>query len=46
MTSKRDFFRGRRLRNSAALRELVRETTLHPQDLVQPYFVVEHDDPD
>ncbi len=27
------------------MRALVRETELRPQDLVQPYFVVEHDDP-
>ncbi len=40
-----DFYRGRRLRRSVGLRELVRETELRPQDLVQPYFVVEHDDP-
>ena len=37
------FFRGRRLRGSAGLREMVRETRLGPQDLVQPYFVVEDD---
>jgi porphobilinogen synthase len=41
-----EFFRGRRLRRTPALREMVRETELRPQDLVQPYFVVEHDDPD
>ncbi len=40
------FFRGRRLRRTPAIRELVRETEIRPQDLVQPYFVVEHDDPD
>ena len=41
----RDVFRGRRLRQSAALRELVREHELRPRDLIQPYFVVEQDDP-
>lgn len=39
------FFRGRRLRNRSGLRDMVRETRLHPEDLVQPYFVVE-DDPE
>jgi len=38
-------FRGRRLRQTAGLRRLVRERELRPQDLIQPYFVVEHDDP-
>ncbi len=37
------FFRGRRLRNSAWQRDMVRETHLTPWDLVQPYFVVEDD---
>jgi len=32
--------RPRRLRRTAALRDLVRETTLDPADLVQPLFVV------
>ena len=32
--------RPRRLRRTAALRELVRETTLEPSDVVQPLFVV------
>jgi porphobilinogen synthase len=32
--------RPRRLRRTAALRDLVRETTLAPDDLVLPYFVV------
>lgn len=41
-----DFHRGRRLRRSAALRALVRENELRPQDLIMPYFVVETDDPD
>jgi len=38
------FFRGRRLRSSSVLREMVRETSLHAEDLVMPYFVVETDD--
>jgi porphobilinogen synthase len=33
------FLRGRRLRRTPALRELVRETRLHPAMLVQPVFV-------
>ncbi len=33
--------RHRRLRNSAALRDLVRENTLHPHDFIVPLFVVE-----
>ena len=32
--------RPRRLRRTAALRDLVRETTLEPDDLIQPLFVV------
>jgi porphobilinogen synthase len=32
-------FRGRRLRRTAALRALVRETRLHPAMLVQPLFI-------
>ncbi len=39
------FHRGRRLRATATLRGLVRETELTARDLVMPYFVVEHDDP-
>lgn len=41
-----DFFRGRRLRRSKGLRDIVRETVLLREDLVQPYFVVktEHRD--
>jgi porphobilinogen synthase len=35
--------RPRRLRRTAALRDLVRETTLAPDDLVFPYFVVPGD---
>ncbi len=38
------FFRGRRLRSSAVLRELVRETQLSAADFIMPYFVVETDD--
>ena len=41
-----DFYRGRRLRRSSTIREMVRETVLHPSDLIQPYFVVEHQDPE
>jgi len=37
------FYRGRRLRSSTRLRELVRESHLRAQDLIQPYFVVESD---
>ncbi|MFW6054605.1 MAG: porphobilinogen synthase [Thermodesulfobacteriota bacterium] len=40
------FYRGRRLRRTSGIRDLVRETEIRPQDLVQPYFVVEHDDPE
>lgn len=36
-----DFFRGRRLRSTPALRALVGETRLARQDLIMPYFVVE-----
>ena len=35
--------RPRRLRRTAALRDLVRETTLRPDDFVQPLFVVRGD---
>jgi len=35
--------RPRRLRQSAATREMVRETRLHPADLIQPLFVVDAD---
>jgi len=38
------FHRGRRLRRTATLRAMVRETELRPQDLIQPYFVLEDDD--
>lgn len=37
------FHRGRRLRSSKTLRNLVRETRLSNEDLIQPYFVVESD---
>jgi delta-aminolevulinic acid dehydratase/porphobilinogen synthase len=33
------FRRTRRLRRSAAMRELVRETTIGPEDFIQPLFV-------
>ncbi len=36
-----DFYRGRRLRRTPFLRDLVRETELRPTDLIQPYFVTE-----
>ncbi len=39
------FFRGRRLRRTPAIRDLVRENALSPADLIQPWFVVETDDP-
>ncbi len=40
-----NFFRGRRLRQTAAMRSLVRETDfLRPWDLIMPYFVLEHSD--
>jgi porphobilinogen synthase len=38
-----EFHRGRRLRRTPALRDLVRENEVRPQDLVMPYFVVEGD---
>ncbi|WP_187170398.1 porphobilinogen synthase [Salidesulfovibrio onnuriiensis] len=41
-----DFHRGRRLRTSPALREMVRENEVRPQDLVMCYFVAETEDPD
>ncbi len=41
-----NFYRGRRLRQSSKLRRLVRETFVQPQDLIQPYFVLETDDPE
>lgn len=39
-----EFFRGRRLRTSAAMRDLVRENAVHAEDLIMPYFVAETDD--
>lgn len=39
------FHRGRRLRRTAALRDMVRETRLGVEDLIMPYFVVDTDDP-
>ncbi len=39
-----DFYRGRRLRSSLAMRELVRENEVTASDLIMPYFVVETDD--
>lgn len=38
------FFRGRRLRRNAAIRDLVREHSLCAADLIMPYFVVDTDD--
>ncbi len=40
------FHRGRRLRGSQGIRDLVRETELSPGDLVQPFFVLESDQED
>ena len=39
-----EFHRGRRLRRTPGLRNLVRETEIRPQDLMMPYFVVETGD--
>ncbi|SKA74852.1 porphobilinogen synthase [Paucidesulfovibrio gracilis DSM 16080] len=39
-----EFHRGRRLRRSRTMRDMVRETELRPQDLMMLYFVVETDD--
>lgn len=36
-----DFHRGRRLRRTAVIRDLVRETVITKNDLIMPYFVVE-----
>jgi porphobilinogen synthase len=41
-----DFHRGRRLRRTSVIRDLVRETTLSSADLMMPYFVIETDDQD
>ena len=38
------FYRGRRLRRSPGLRDLVRETRLGPADLIMPYIVADTDD--
>ncbi len=38
------FHRGRRLRQSLKIRELVRETALHRENLIMPYFVVDTQD--
>ena len=38
------FFRGRRLRRTSSIRDLVRESEVRPQDLIQPYFVVDTED--
>ena len=38
-----NFYRGRRLRNSASLRKIVRENRITPESLVQPYFVAQGD---
>jgi porphobilinogen synthase len=38
-----EFFRGRRLRSSAGIRDLMRETHVRAEDLIMPYFVVEGD---
>lgn len=35
------FNRHRRLRTSKAMREMVKETRLHPSDFIYPIFVVE-----
>ena len=35
--------RFRRLRNNAAIRNLVRETTLTADDVIQPFFIIEGD---
>lgn len=39
-----EFYRGRRLRGSAALRDLMAETQITANDLIMPYFVVETKD--
>ncbi len=39
-----NFYRGRRLRKTASLRKMVRESAITPENLVQPYFVVEGDE--
>ncbi|WP_291320601.1 porphobilinogen synthase [Desulfonatronospira sp.] len=42
--SSSNFYRGRRLRSSRSIRDLVRETDLLPRNLVQPFFVLESRD--
>ncbi len=42
--SQPSFFRGRRLRRTPALRAMLRETHLRPEDLIQPYFTEETTD--
>ncbi|MFO7725950.1 MAG: hypothetical protein R6V45_10410, partial [Oceanipulchritudo sp.] len=37
--------RPRRLRKNPVVRDLVRETRLHPADLIHPLFVVDGDGP-
>ena len=39
-----EFHRGRRLRRTAALRDMVREVRLCADDLIMPYFVVDTPD--
>lgn len=38
-----NFYRGRRLRANPWIREMVQETFILPQQLIQPYFIVEQD---
>lgn len=40
------FYRGRRLRYNDILRDMVKETIVTSDDLIQPYFVVETEDKD
>ncbi len=42
--STRTFYRGRRLRRTETLREMIREHSLLPQYLIMPYFVVDTPD--
>lgn len=44
MSNLNTFYRGRRLRKTSGIRDLVRETQLSSADLIQPYFVLEHKD--
>ncbi len=41
----KDFYRGRRLRQSPELRAFVREISISREHLVMPYFIVENEDP-